>query len=181
MTLNRRDFLKLSAITLPTTYIPFTMAENGSFRLQNNAVTYPTLNPSYPYGGNTVGQDGASMSMCDFIGISGGCGSECSVFKNSNCMEPFETIHQEFLLGNLEVFEYYPQFEEYYINKYTDFKKCEWTYNSDPDYSICEKCNTKTFQIYFGNKDYWSEDGDYWCPTCILALISENLDANYHS
>lgn len=168
MTLNRRDFLKISAITLPATYIPFSQAENGSFQLQNNAVTLPDLNPLRPWGGNTVGQDGASMDMCSSIGIGGGCGEHCQVFRDGDCMEPYELIHEEFLDGNLEVFEYYPQFEEYYITKYTDFEKCEWTYNDYPHDSVCEKCNETAFQIYFGNKDYW-------CPTCILTLVSKNL------
>jgi len=48
----------------------------------------------------------------------------------------------------------------------TGFERCEFDTNGD----VCDSCNRKAEELFFGNRDYWdSREGEYWCMACIKA------------
>ena len=53
----------------------------------------------------------------------------------------------------------------------TGFEICDFAPSADDECDACDKPNK---QLYFGNKEYWSGDGDYWCLECITELKNEN-------
>lgn len=69
---------------------------------------------NYPYG----------LDGCFTVGISGGCGTNCFVYKDGECKEPEEFIenkHKEMISEEIEEFkELYPQCQEL-CNKLTKF------------------------------------------------------------
>lgn len=61
--------------------------------------------------------------------------------------------------------------EQHVIAK-TGFHPCEYAPSPDDE---CEKCNTANVQLYAARSDYWEQEYDTWCESCVYGWYLEIL------
>lgn len=50
-----------------------------------------------------------------------------------------------------------------------NFSKCDFGPDSDP----CDKCGKTNRQMYYRRTDYWENQGEYFCSSCVVKAAEE--------